>query len=110
MPGYGRPKLVHSPYLVARSDGRYEGQCRDCRARAEEAIPIGIGLPVASRIEALEILRNHLGPVARRTGSQIFPAPQGPTAPATGEATGTAGEGSRSAGPGFLGGPCRPND
>jgi hypothetical protein len=82
MPGYGRPQLVHSPHLVARSDGRYEVHCQNCRSRAEEAIPIGIGLPVASRIEALEMLRNHLGPAARRTGSQVLPD-HGPRRPDT---------------------------
>jgi hypothetical protein len=97
MPGYGRPKLVHSPNLVVRSDGRYEVHCKDCRARSEEAIPIGIGLSVSSRIEALEIFRNHLGPAARRTGSEVFPAPRAVATQRAAEGARRAAAASRSA-------------
>jgi len=75
MAGGGRPKLVHRPELVTRGDGRFEVQCRDCRARSDEAVPIGIGLPMSSRVLALEMLRNHVGPSAWRTASQALPAP-----------------------------------
>ena len=71
----GRPRLVHRPQLVTRSDGRYEVRCNDCLTRAAEPVPIGIGLPVRSRIQALEMLRNHVGPAAWKTSSQTLPAP-----------------------------------
>lgn len=75
MTGRPRPKLMHRPDLVTRRDGRYEVECRDCRARSDEPVPIGIGLPVSSRVMALEVLRNHVGPAAWRSGSQVLPAP-----------------------------------
>ena len=75
MAGGSRPKLVHRPELVTRSDGRYEVERKDCRARSDEAVPIGIGLPVSSRVLALEMLRNHVGPAAWRTATQVLPAP-----------------------------------
>lgn len=75
MVGHGRPKLVHRPELVTRSDGRYEVECKDCRVRSDEAVPIGIGLPVSSRVLALEMLLNHVGPAAWKTGTQALPAP-----------------------------------
>ena len=75
MGGGSRPKLVHRPELVTRSDGRYEVRCSDCRGRSDEPVPIGIGLPVSSKVLALEMLRNHVGPAAWRTASQILPEP-----------------------------------
>ena len=75
MGGGSRPKLVHRPELVTRSDGRYEIRCSDCRGRSDEPVPIGIGLPVSSRVLALEMLRNHVGPAAWRTASHILPEP-----------------------------------
>jgi hypothetical protein len=76
--GGRRPKLVHRPELVTRSDGRYEVECRDCRARSDEALPIGIGLAVSSEVLALEMLRNHVGPAAWSKASQILPSPHSP--------------------------------
>src|SRR5271167_4293243 len=73
MAGGGRPKLVHRPELVTRGDGRYEVRCDDCHGRSHEPVPIGIGLPLSSEILALEMLRNHVGPAAWRTASQILP-------------------------------------
>ena len=78
MAGGGRPKLVRRPELVTRSDGRYEVRCDDCRGRSDERVPIGIGLPMSSRILALEMLRNHVGPATWRTASQILPEPSLP--------------------------------
>ena len=75
MAGVGRPKLVHRPELVTRSDGRYEVECKDGRARSDEAVPIGIALPVSSTVVALEMLRNHVGPAAWRAATQVLPAP-----------------------------------
>jgi hypothetical protein len=75
MAGGSRPKLVHRPELLTRSDGRYEVRCSDCRRRPDEPVPIGIGLPVSSRVLALEMLRNHVGPAAWSTASQILPEP-----------------------------------
>jgi hypothetical protein len=74
MAGGRRPKLVHRPELVARDDGRFEVRCDDCRSRTDEPVPIGIGLPVSSRVLAVEMLRNHVGPAARRTASEVLPA------------------------------------
>jgi hypothetical protein len=71
----GRPKLVHRPELVTRSDGRYEVECKDCRARSDEPVPIGIGLPISSKVLALEMIRNHVGPAAWAIASQVLPAP-----------------------------------
>src|ERR1700677_3786808 len=75
MAGGAKPKLVHRPELVARNNRRYEVRCNDCRGRADERVPIGIGLPVSSKVLALEMLRNHVGPAAWRTASQILPEP-----------------------------------
>ena len=96
----GRPKLVHRPELVTRSDGRYEIRCEDCRVRTDEPVPIGIGLPVSSRVLAVEMLRNHVGPAARRTASQLLPAPPPPLAtPVTTTTATTATTATNSAGP-----------
>ena len=75
MAGAAGPKLVHRPELVTRSDGRYQVECKDCRARSDETVPIGIGLPVSSKVVALEMLRNHVGPAAWRAATQVLPAP-----------------------------------
>jgi len=54
----------HRPQLVQRDDGRYEVRCADCGVQRDEATPIGIGFPVTSRYEAVEMLRNHAGRAA----------------------------------------------
>ena len=74
MAGGVKPRLVHRPELVTRSDGRYEVRCNDCRSRTDELVPIGIGLPISSKVLALEMLRNHVGPAARRAASELLPA------------------------------------
>jgi hypothetical protein len=53
------PKVQHRPELVHRHDGRYEIRCRECERMVLEARPIGIGLPITSRLEAESIVRNH---------------------------------------------------
>jgi len=79
MAGRG-PKLVHRPELVTLDDGRYLVHCPDCLAGSDEPTPIGIGLPVSGKVSALGMLRNHLGPAARRMASPVLPAlPPGAT-------------------------------
>jgi len=48
----------HAPRLVSRPDGRWEIRCPQCE-RMEDQSPIGIGMPIANRIEAESIVRNH---------------------------------------------------
>jgi len=50
---------MHHPQLYRRADGRFEIRCEDCAARSDEPPPIGLGLAVTARKEAIEMLRNH---------------------------------------------------
>ena len=56
----------HEPTLVRLNDGRWEVRCTECATGSAEAMPIGIGLPVANQVEAEWIVRNH-GGVLKRT-------------------------------------------
>ena len=49
------------PTLLLRNDGRWEVRCPQCGVSHAEATPIGIGLPIVSRVEAEWIKRNHAG-------------------------------------------------
>jgi hypothetical protein len=50
--------------LMKRDDGRYEIRCRECELRRGQSIPVGIGLPICSKVKAEMILRNHEGKAA----------------------------------------------
>ena len=55
-------RLNHQPKLMRRPDGRWEVQCRAaCEERVDEALPLGIGVPITDRFEAESALRNHAG-------------------------------------------------
>jgi len=49
--------LMHLP------DGRFEVRCGECE-QAGQPLPIGIGVPIASHLEAKLIVRNHEEKVA----------------------------------------------
>ena len=49
----------HDPRLVQRPDGRWEVRCPQCEKSRDEAIPLGIAVPIANRVEAEAIMRNH---------------------------------------------------
>ena len=51
----------HHPKLVQRPDERWEVRCPQCEGNRDEAIPLGISMPIASRVEAEGIARNHAG-------------------------------------------------
>lgn len=44
-------------------DGRFEVRCGECE-QAGQPLPIGIGVPIASHLEAKLIVRNHEEKVA----------------------------------------------
>ena len=55
----GRFRLVsdgrarkHNPRLTLLPDGRYEVRCPECWASRDSPPPIGIGVPITSRLEA----------------------------------------------------------
>lgn len=51
---------AHQPTIKSRSDGRWLVVCPECRrARATTAVPIGIELPVESRVVAEMMRENH---------------------------------------------------
>lgn len=57
----------HDPRLLERPDGRFEVRCLQCDRNGDPAsLPIGIGMPIANRVEAESILRNHAARTARR--------------------------------------------
>jgi len=64
----GRSSLrTHCPSLLKRANGRFEVHCEDYLARTDEDPRLASGLPVASKHEAVEMLRNHAGRAAWTT-------------------------------------------
>jgi hypothetical protein len=57
--GRESPVENHKPRLVHRGDGRWEVCCPGCERIQDQLFPIGIGIPIVSRIEAEAIVRNH---------------------------------------------------
>jgi hypothetical protein len=57
--GRDPPVENHNPRLVHRGDGRWEVCCPDCERTQDQLFPIGIGIPIVSRLEAEGIVRNH---------------------------------------------------
>ena len=53
----------HAPVLIRRADGRFQVQCACCEESGDT--PIGIGIPITSRLVAESIVRNHAGPSSR---------------------------------------------
>ena len=50
----GLPRSAkHSPKLVQRVDGRFKVRCPQCERMREQPRPIGIGLPITNRAEAV---------------------------------------------------------
>jgi hypothetical protein len=54
----------HRPRLVRLDDERFAVRCRECEQLRGHSVPIGIGVPITSRLEAESIAQNHGGYVS----------------------------------------------
>jgi hypothetical protein len=55
----GNHQAGHQPRLLRLNDGRYAVGCQQCEVGKGTSVPVGIGLPISSQIEAESICRNH---------------------------------------------------
>jgi hypothetical protein len=62
-------QVAHDPKVAELADGRWIVLCTDCECDRESAVPLGIGMPIAT-LEMAELLRcNHAGRQPKETRS-----------------------------------------
>ncbi len=59
--GHRELRTPHNPKISSTADGRWVVTCPECEASRQHQLPIGIRMPLESRLTAERLLANHSG-------------------------------------------------
>jgi hypothetical protein len=54
-------RTPHNPKILLTADGRWVLTCPECEASRQPQLPIGIRMPLESRLTAERLRENHMG-------------------------------------------------